>query len=296
MASLEDLCPEILEKIVLKFELVEDVISLGSCCTYLARIVGREMIWRVLLAKTDLVDEWGVMALRVKKITTFLSCLGDCEAIFSLLHQIIYERCRTSAHYTSQWSHDSITVSFPTCPQLDSVFGLGLQLLALSAREGARHSSHQIKLYRISSSLLFALATLEKKQMMKVEMFSVTCTSEEDGSALVSLLESSAAWKVEVVLLEREVGMQTWERLSAEAARGRLSFVMAGMDVVMRGRLRIVTTQRKVVARGRREDVLAVWENTVEAWVVDNESIFKNCGIEQGSKKIKEMILSLHNI
>ena len=49
-----DLFPEILEEIVLKLESVEDVISLGSYSPDLARIVGQESIWRVVLAKCRL--------------------------------------------------------------------------------------------------------------------------------------------------------------------------------------------------------------------------------------------------
>ena len=44
MPSLTDLFPEILEEIVVKLESVEDMISLGSSCTDLARIVGQELV------------------------------------------------------------------------------------------------------------------------------------------------------------------------------------------------------------------------------------------------------------
>ena len=46
MRSLMDLFPEMLEEVVLKLESVEDVISLGSSCTALARTVGQERLWR----------------------------------------------------------------------------------------------------------------------------------------------------------------------------------------------------------------------------------------------------------
>ena len=56
MPDLLDLCLEILEEIVTKLESVEDVISLGSSYTHLARIVGQERIWRVMIPKTELVE------------------------------------------------------------------------------------------------------------------------------------------------------------------------------------------------------------------------------------------------
>ena len=90
MPSLMDLFPEILEEVVLKLESVKDVISLGSSSTDLARIVGQERLWRVILAKTELVeDEDIVKEDRVRTITTFLSSLAHSTAIFSLLHQTI---------------------------------------------------------------------------------------------------------------------------------------------------------------------------------------------------------------
>ena len=57
MPSLTDLFPEILEEIVVKLESVEDMISLGSSCTDLARVVGQERLWRAVLVKTQLVEE-----------------------------------------------------------------------------------------------------------------------------------------------------------------------------------------------------------------------------------------------
>ena len=87
-----DLLPEILEVIVLELK-VEDVISLGSSCTDLARIVSQERIWRKILAKTELVDEDEVvMEDRVLEINTFLRTLANADAILSLLREMIYER------------------------------------------------------------------------------------------------------------------------------------------------------------------------------------------------------------
>ena len=56
MPSLMDLSLEILEMVVLQLELVEDVISLGSSCSRLARLVGQKRLWRVFLDRTELVE------------------------------------------------------------------------------------------------------------------------------------------------------------------------------------------------------------------------------------------------
>ena len=125
MPSLMDLFPEILEEVAMKLESVEDVISLGSSCTDLARIVAQERIWRVLLARTELVvEEDLIMEDRVKTITSFLSSFADSDAIFFLLHQTICERYLA----TAQGWQDDISVSFLSSHQLHSVSGIGLEL------------------------------------------------------------------------------------------------------------------------------------------------------------------------
>ena len=119
MPSLTDPFPEVLEEVVLKLESVEDVISLGSSCTDLARIVGQERIWRDILAKTQLVedgedeDEDGsVMEDRVRTITTFLSSLENSDDIFSLIHQTIYERY-PATHQEEEEDNMTVTVVPP---------------------------------------------------------------------------------------------------------------------------------------------------------------------------------------
>ena len=278
MPSLLDLSLEIQEMIVLKLESVEDVISLGSSCRDLARTVGQERIWRGIFSKTEeLVDNrwtWNQIIRKdlFRRITTFLTSLDNREAIFSLLHQTIYDSFPASGQGRME---ENITVSCPSSPQLHSVSGLGLELLALSDREGARHTVRKIKMGRISPSLLLSLASLQRDQVTELEGDSVRCNTEEEGSALVSLLESSTTWKVGMLQLSGEVGGQTWEGLGREVARGTLGVVMA---------------TREVVRSGRREDLRAVWQKTEEVWWVDGEDIWKSYGEEEGWRKIEQMI------
>ena len=158
MPSLLDLSLEVLEMVLVKLD-VEDVISLGSSCTHLARVVGQERIWRVLLANTQLVDEQGVvMENRMRTITTFLSAIKGQDSIFSLLHRMIYDRYPALLH---DWTEEelkhmdkeveSITVSFPPSPQLHCVSLLGLQLKALAGREESRHRVHKVKMFELES-------------------------------------------------------------------------------------------------------------------------------------------------
>ena len=272
MASLTDLFPEILEEVILKLD-VEDVISLGSTCTKLARIVGKERLWMVILSKTELVKNGRVWEDRVRTITTFLSSQHNSDSILAVLNQIIYKRYPA----ISQGDYEDITVSFPSSTQLHSVSGLGLELVALTGRRRAKHLLHKVRLAEVPSSLLLPLASLEKEQMTELVVGDVNCTTEEEGRALVSLMESCSTWYVALEDLSGEVGEQTWEGVGRQVAEvGRLVRVRAG---------------REVVGRGRREDLLAVWRNTEVRWGVGSgQRIRKRDGEEEGWKKIEEMI------
>ena len=255
MPSLMDLLPEILEEIVLELE-VEDVISLGSSCTDLARIVSQERLWRIILAKTELVDEDEVvMEDRVLEINTFLRTLANADAILSLLREMIYERHSA----TGEGWDENITVSFPSSLQLHVVSGIGLELLALTDRDDSRHTLHKVNVWTVSPCLLLALASLKREEITELEVEDLSCTTEEEGRALVSLLESSITWRVEVLELSDEVGGMTWQGLATVGREGS------------RGRLGNVRTGRQVVRRGRREDVMAVWEKTEDDWLVDGD-------------------------
>ena len=272
--------PEILEEIVLKLESMEDVISLGSSSTDLARIVGQERIWRVTLAKTELVEDGMVREDRVRTITNFLISLPDSHIVFSLLHNMIYER------YPATWQgkednsmeeEESITVSFPCSPQLHSVSHLGLELLALTVREGARHVVHKVDMAEISPYLLLSMASHQLEQITELVVGDIECITEEEGQVLASLLERCTSWRVGGLELRcGGVGGQTWEGLARQVARGWLGWVW---------------TSREVVARGRREDLGALWKITEGEWTVDEEWIRKRDGEVEGWGTIEKMIL-----
>ena len=124
---------------------------------------------------------------RVRIITTFLSSLPNSHAIFSLLHLMIYERFPASGQGKEEEmeveeqgeeeeeqeenkEEDSITVSFSTSSQLHSVSSLGLELLALTSREDARHMLHKVKVGWVSSFLLLSLASLKGEQITELEV------------------------------------------------------------------------------------------------------------------------------
>ena len=214
---------------------------------------------------------------RFRTLTTFLCSLKNSDAIFSMLHQKIYERYPAADRRCG-----SITVS--PCLQLHSLSSLGLQLLALAGREEARLMLHKVKTQispPFSSSLLLSLASLEKEQMTELEeQYDIYFNTEEEGVALVSLLERCAAWRVGELHLVGEVGGQTWQR-EAEQGGGQ----------AWQARLLEVRTRREVVGRGRREDLRAVWGSTEVAWVVDGEWIRKRDGEEEGWGSIEMWIL-----
>ena len=276
MAALLDLSVEILEMISMQLD-VEEVLSLGSSCTLLARVVGQERVWRVLLARTELEEGWvegmgcrgqgQVLEARVRRIFCFLASLNNGGVILSMVHQHILE------HYppvyrgpAADWG-DCIMVSFPPSPQLHSICGIGVQLLALT---GAKHVVHSLRVGEISPSLLPAL----RGDGIVLELWGHYCATEEEGMELVSLLQRCSSWLIKGVDLGEEVGGQTWTGLAREVARGSLE------DLHL---------PREVLARARREDLQAIWEKTEDSWLVDREWIGKDPE-EGGWIKIEEMI------
>ena len=138
---------EVLGQIFLQLEAVEDVVSLGSTCLRLTGILSNLRVWRIILAKTELVEHGEVMEDRVRTMATFLNSLPASEAIFSLLRETIYER------YPARWPGvngvsviDSVTVSFPADLQHHPVSVLGLQLLVLTDRKTTGHTILQVQL------------------------------------------------------------------------------------------------------------------------------------------------------
>ena len=172
MSSLLDLSNELLEEIILKVEHVEDVVSLGASSSRLTRILGQERTLRILFSKTELVKYGEVMEARLGAIKGFLTSLPNSTSLFSLLHLTIAQRHPAEVK-------ESITVSFPGDPQLHQVSGLGLQLLALAGREGARLQLNKVKVGRLSPSLLLFLASLQGEQVTELEVDDIIfCSSE----------------------------------------------------------------------------------------------------------------------
>ena len=98
---------------------------------------------------------------KVRTMTTFLDALKNSEAIFGLLHKMIYER------YPGQGQggeEDRVIVSAPTFPQLYTVAGRGLEMLALTRRKEASHFIHEIRMNTISPSVLTAMAPYKEQK------------------------------------------------------------------------------------------------------------------------------------
>ena len=284
MPSLMDLSLEIQEMVVLQLESVEDVVSLGSSCSSLTRLVGQTRLWRVLLARTELVEgdepraipgkccirtSGKIMTERVQTITTFLNSLANRDAIFSVLHWQIFERypatygksdCKKGC-VAVDMGMDCTSVTFPSCPQLHTVSAYGLELLALTGLlQGAK--IHKIKLGDISPSLVIALASLEGEKISELEVGvgGVNCFTEEEGLTLASLLERCSTWRVNSLSLYGEVGGQTWERLGRALQSGHHSECFL-----------VIRTDSELVMRGRREDLLACWQNSYRIIIYEED-------------------------
>ena len=170
-----------------------------------------------------------VMEDRVRTMTTFLGTLKDSEAIFVLLHQMFYMRYPGRGQGEEE---DGVTISFYPSPQLHKVSGRGLELLALTGREEASHSLHKILMYTIPPSVLLTIASFQWTKMLDLVAGHVSCSTEEEGRALASLLEGYTTWKVERLSMSGQAGGQNWERLGRAAAKGKVRTVGTTADVV----------------------------------------------------------------
>ena len=273
MAELLDLPSELLEQIFFMLEDVPDMLSLGSSCALLSSLLSTPRLWRNLLAKTKMVQKgrW-VMEDRIRKMPTqilpFMTTVSDPEALFRLLHEAVCARFPASGPGLRQ---ESISVTCPSHPSPHTVSGLGLQLLVATDRQGQGHTLHSLALSYVlgNGPLLLALGALAGLQEQRVtELVSsgaISCSTEEEGRALCSLLELCTTWRLEVLSLGGEVGGETWAGLGRAAARGRLGRVVAG---------------REVVGRGRAEEVRLVWGRTEVSWLVGQERIARWLGEE----------------
>ena len=131
-------------------------------------------------------------------------------------------------------------VTFPHSPQLHSICGIGVELLALT---GARHVVQSLRVGLISPSLLPAL----RGEGIVLELWGHCCDTKEEGMELVFLLRRCSSWLMKELELGTEVGGQTWAGLAREVARGSLEDL---------------TLPKELLLRARREDLHVIWEKT----------------------------------
>ena len=102
-----------------------------------------------------------IMEDKVRAMATFIDCLKKSKAIFVLLHKMIYKRYPGKRKGDGE---DRVIVSAPSSPQLHTVSGRGLEMLALTGRQAASHSLHEIRMHTISPSILIAMAALQRSK------------------------------------------------------------------------------------------------------------------------------------
>ena len=128
------------------------------------------------------------------------------------------------------------------------------------------------------AALLGTLSSLVCLQEAPVAYLSmkntISCSTEEEGRALGSLLKRCREWTLGVLVLEGGVARGTWELLGRAATCGRLWEVR---------------TEQEVVGRDRQEDVMRLRSKTRRAWVVAE----RQAAWRQGAKRIHYWIKKL---
>ena len=258
MVELLDLSTELLELILLQLEEGPDMLSLATSCRRLQEVASQPRLWVRILARTPLVLagslDYQVNEPQIRQILTFLAKVADPDPLFAVMHDVICARFQASEVQLDGGCDTSLTVSCRSQPQPHSVTGLGLKLLARTARPWDGHSIHRLRVRDLHGP---AVASLLREPLAQLEVTGgIDCRTEAEAGALAALLEGCTAWRVESLLLEGEE--VPWGSLGRAAGRGRLGTVYTG---------------REVLGRGRREDVREVWMSTEERWVVDGRQV-----------------------
>ena len=264
-----------LEQVFLQQDDVEDMLSLGSSCSWLHQVISKPNIWRNLLAKAKMVTViedkknntpqtkacYMVNSVVVKLLMEFLKTVEAPKLLIGILHETICELYPGTFPLVADFRKEHLpgsSVSVRCCLErcLHCVSVLGLQLLAVTGGEGAGQKIITVQLEE-PASLLGTLSSLVALQEAPVAFLwmknTISCSTEEEGRALGSLLKRCREWTLGVLVLEGEVARGTWELLGRAADQGRLGEVR---------------TEKGVVGRGREEDVMMLRSKTRRAWVV----------------------------
>ena len=293
MVGLLDLSSEMLEQVFLQQDDAEDMISLGSSCSRLHQVISKPNIWRNLLAKAKMVTViedkknntprteacYMVNSVVVKMLMEFLKTVGAQKLLGGILHETICELYPGTFPLVADMKKEhlpgsSVTVRCCLKRCLHCVSVLGLQLLAITGGEGASQKIITVQLEE-PASLLGTLSSLVALQEAPVAFLwmknTISCSTEEEGKTLGSLLNRFGEWTLETLVLEGGVARGTWDLLGRAATCGRLWEVRTDQEVVM---------------RGRQEDVIRLRSKTRRAWLVAE----RQAAWRQGAKRIQYWI------
>ena len=281
MYSMQEMPTELVEEIFLRLGDWRDLTCPACTCQASCRLLLRPVTWRKLLDRTRVVHQ-GVgfneerATIQVGHIMTFLNTHGvGHEDLLEILHETI---CHEQQNWKRLWwdghqafeAHEDPNIVIVSSPGHDEtmgrhpITGQGLKLLALTEREGARHTIHQINLMDnpTNSSLLLSLELIASEQEEQIlEMFSsgqISCYDREDGQALGSLLEKCDSWRAETLNMWGELEPQAWGRLGRAAPRGLVGDFCTWKEV------------RLAAVEG---DLLAIKMITQRFWVVEDHPL-----------------------
>ena len=157
-------------------------------------------------------------------------------------------------------------------------------MLLLHVREGLL--LNHIKLRYVDSwclgltgALLTGLSSLASGRGVELVVFDIECSTEEEGLALIHLLDCCLSWKVRDLRLTGEVGQGIWEGLARAADRGTLNRVQV---------------DRNILKKGSKEDVRKVWDSVklvISLEGLNREIVWKGYG-ERGWGRINRLRMS----
>ena len=244
---------------------VSSSLNLSSFCTRIEDILISPRGFKTLLMKIKKED--------IKTIELLIEFLAIVPARQFLLDQLTLKIMQEF----SGIERNRIIITWSSLQQINITME-GFLLLTTLARRCNRVLPvlRKVEHVGISGDGLLALAScIQEQEVEELVTHTITCRTEEEGSALVLLLSSCTTWRSHMSLeLSGQVGSVTWGQL-ASLVEGR--------------RLFSVHTTKEVMARGGREDIRKVWQRVSMWWEVQGERVVFN-GNEKEWRRIEQLV------
>ena len=289
---------ELLERIIVLLAPVS-AIALSHCDSVFHDVLTKPIIFKTVLKRMQLTTELNdtgteqsidfrmeVNMKQLRHMMAFISQNPNLKEHIPILYDVII-----SQFSANSWDTIKIILPHPPRPLYDPTtpHSVDTEGFLLLWNLQVPLSLHSVSVDRITGPLLAGLSSLAQtsdcphEATVTLEAGAVVCHSDEEGEAIVRLLDHCFSWWVGHLCLYSDVGETTWTSLA------RMMTEWCILATSPRGRVERVYCWKKVVGRGRREDLREVWCAVERGWGVGEEWLDNHMGLELGWGRIKQI-------